>query len=155
MSASTFPLGDDKDLALSPDLDRPHTLLGWIDATLSVLASLKVTVALLALGIFIVLVGTLAQVEQDIWQVVPQYFRSWIMWVDINLFFPPSFFPPSSAASLSPSSTRLTRRSRPAPWVSSRPCSRSTGGRSARERAARSPIACEGCSQSVRRERGG
>ena len=93
MSASTFPLRDKPDVAATTALGRSGTVIGLIDAFLSVLASLKITVALLALGIFVVLVGTLAQVESDIWQVVPLYFRSWIMWVDINLFFPPSFFP--------------------------------------------------------------
>lgn len=57
------------------------------------LSSLKLTVILFAYGIFVVLVGTLAQNEMDIWQVVPIYFRSWVMWIDVNLFFPPSFFP--------------------------------------------------------------
>ncbi|HUE72701.1 MAG TPA: cytochrome c biogenesis protein CcsA [Pirellulaceae bacterium] len=57
------------------------------------LTSLKLTVVLFAYGIFVVLVGTLAQTEMDIWQVVPLYFRSWIMRLDVNLFFPPSFFP--------------------------------------------------------------
>ncbi|HZL90848.1 MAG TPA: cytochrome c biogenesis protein ResB, partial [Pirellulaceae bacterium] len=57
------------------------------------LSSLKLTVALFAYGIFVVLVGTLAQEEMDIWQVVPLYFRSVVMWVDVNLFFPSAFFP--------------------------------------------------------------
>lgn len=91
MSASTVPQGADQTIGESPA--RFDTRTDWLDATLGVLASLKLTVVLLALGIFVVLVGTLAQVEEDIWQVVPKYFRSWIMWVDINLFFPPSFFP--------------------------------------------------------------
>jgi ABC-type transport system involved in cytochrome c biogenesis permease subunit len=56
------------------------------------LASLRVTVVLFALGIFVILVGTLAQTEMDIWEVVAKYFRAWIMYVDLNLFFPKSFF---------------------------------------------------------------
>jgi len=64
-----------------------------LDLFMSALASLKLTVALFALGIFIVLVGTLAQTEADIWEVVRDYFRSWIMWVDLGLFIVPSFFP--------------------------------------------------------------
>src|SRR5688572_4088864 len=56
-------------------------------------SSLKLTVILFAYGIFVILIGTLAQTEMDIWQVVPIYFRSWAMWVDVNLFFPESFFP--------------------------------------------------------------
>ncbi len=60
---------------------------------LDALASLKLTVALFVFGIFVVLVGTLAQVEMDIWEVVSRYFHTWVMWVDVRLFFPPSFFP--------------------------------------------------------------
>lgn len=74
------------------------------------LASLKLTVGLFAMALFIVLVGTLAQVQMDVWPAVGEYFRirpgdlfranfPWInlgalfVWVDFQLFFPPSFFP--------------------------------------------------------------
>lgn len=57
------------------------------------LASLKLTVALFAMAIFIVLAGTMAQVDKDIWQVVSEYFRSPIAWIEFQIFFPPSFFP--------------------------------------------------------------
>jgi ABC-type transport system involved in cytochrome c biogenesis permease subunit len=64
-----------------------------LDQILAVLGSQKIAITTFAYGIFVILVGTLAQTEKDIWQVVPEYFRSVIMWVDINLFFPESFFP--------------------------------------------------------------
>jgi ABC-type transport system involved in cytochrome c biogenesis permease subunit len=64
-----------------------------LEVAMSALASLKLTVVLFALGIFIVWIGTLAQTEADIWEVVRDYFRSWIMLVDLGLLFPPSFFP--------------------------------------------------------------
>ena len=64
-----------------------------LDTILAVLGSQKIAIATFAYGIFVILIGTLAQTEKDIWQVVPEYFRSLVMWVDINLFFPPSFFP--------------------------------------------------------------
>jgi len=74
------------------------------------LASLKLTVVLFSFAIFIILAGTFAQVNQDIWQVVREYFRidmhrfvngdfPWFhlgaafVWIDFQLFFPPSFFP--------------------------------------------------------------
>ena len=74
------------------------------------LASLKLTVVLFAMAIFIVLAGTFAQVEKDIWQVIADYFRidvndflngdfPWLhlgaafTWIDFRIFFPPSFFP--------------------------------------------------------------
>ena len=35
----------------------------------------------------------MAQVDKDIWQVVAEYFRCWLAWIDLQVFFPPSFFP--------------------------------------------------------------
>src|SRR5690349_12208415 len=57
------------------------------------LASLKLTVSLLVLAVILVLAGTLAQVDKDIWQVVDEYFRCWCAWIDLQIFFPPAFFP--------------------------------------------------------------
>lgn len=48
---------------------------------LKALASLRITVVLFALSIILVFYGTLAQKEQDIWDVVNEYFWSW--WVFI------------------------------------------------------------------------
>ena len=45
------------------------------------------------MAIFLTLAGTFAQVDQDIWQVIDGYFRTWVAWIDLQLFFPPSFFP--------------------------------------------------------------
>ncbi len=73
-------------------------------------ASLKLTVVLFALSIFIVLAGTLAQVDKDIWAVINEYFRidftrlwsssfPWIhlgeffTWIDFQIFIPPAFCP--------------------------------------------------------------
>jgi ABC-type transport system involved in cytochrome c biogenesis permease subunit len=79
-------------------------------AAIAPFASLKLTVALFALSIFIVFAGTLAQVHMDIWEVVHEYFRlpthfeaytssPW-GWIDallariqLKIFFPQSFFP--------------------------------------------------------------
>lgn len=71
------------------------------------LASLKFTVALFAMAIFIVLAGTFAQWEKDINQVIDEYFRvkfqsgggfsdifsSMFVKIDFRIFAPPSFFP--------------------------------------------------------------
>jgi ABC-type transport system involved in cytochrome c biogenesis permease subunit len=62
-------------------------------AILKALASLKITVALFAMAIFIVFVGTLAQTQHDIWVVVREYFRSAYVWIPFQVFFPKSFFP--------------------------------------------------------------
>ena len=56
------------------------------------LASLKLTVALFAMAIFLIFAGTLAQVNKDIWEVMSQYFRTYFAWVEFQVFFPQSFF---------------------------------------------------------------
>src|SRR5439155_16338555 len=73
-----------------------HDVASPVDAlavALRAFASLKLTVTLFALGISVVLVGTLAQQEANIGQVVRNYFHSWVMWVDVNLLFPKMFLP--------------------------------------------------------------
>jgi len=60
---------------------------------LKFLASLKITVVLFAMSIFIVFAGTLAQTRHDIWDVVHTYFRAAWVWIPLQIFFPKSFFP--------------------------------------------------------------
>jgi hypothetical protein len=50
------------------------------------LASLRLTVALFALAIFLVFVGTLAQVDGGIWTILSKYFRTPIAWVPFQVF---------------------------------------------------------------------
>lgn len=81
---------------------------------LAPLASLKLTVVLMALSVFIVLAGTFAQTRIDIWDAIRQYFRidlsqafngsfpfvhpsELFVWIDLKLFFPASFFPDAPA----------------------------------------------------------
>ena len=81
---------------------------------LAPLASLKLTVVLMALSIFIVLAGTFAQTRVDIWDAIREYFRidlaaafnsnkpfvhlsELFVWIDWKLFFPASFFPDAPA----------------------------------------------------------
>lgn len=84
-----------------------HPAWESIKLALRPIASLKLTVALLGMAIFIVLAGTLAQVDADIWEVVNKYFRvnfgallrdgfslrEFFVVIDTKIFFPPSFFP--------------------------------------------------------------
>ena len=83
---------------------RSHSTWGLIVRILTPLASLRLTVVLFLMAIFIVFAGTLAQTEKDIWQVVHDYFRmdlgspsqalrSAFAWIDFRIFFPRSFFP--------------------------------------------------------------
>ncbi|MFV2068428.1 MAG: hypothetical protein ACC645_15770, partial [Pirellulales bacterium] len=55
------------------------------------LASLKLTVALFAMAIFLVLAGTVAQVDKGIWQVVNETFRTTWAWIELGIFFPRSW----------------------------------------------------------------
>ncbi len=57
------------------------------------LASLKITVAVFALALFLILIGSLAQGRRDVILVLAQYFRCWVAIVEIRDFFPPAFFP--------------------------------------------------------------
>ena len=86
------------------------SFLSAASQVLAPFASLKLTVVLFALSIFIVLAGTLAQVEKDIWAVINEYFRldvsqlwstsyPWLhlneffTWIDFQIFVPPAFCP--------------------------------------------------------------
>ena len=60
---------------------------------LPIIASLKLTVVLFTMSIFLVFVGTLAQVNQDMWQVINSYFHSFGVWIKFQVFFPASWFP--------------------------------------------------------------
>jgi hypothetical protein len=54
---------------------------------IAALGSLRLTVTLLGASIFLVFAGTLAQVDRGIWSVMEQYFRCWIAWIDLRIFF--------------------------------------------------------------------
>ena len=54
----------------------------------SPLASLRLTVTLLTLSLFLVLAGTLAQIDYDVWEVVHTYFRTWRAKIEVRIFFP-------------------------------------------------------------------
>ncbi|MBX3315729.1 MAG: cytochrome c biogenesis protein CcsA [Phycisphaeraceae bacterium] len=52
------------------------------------LASLRLTVVLLALAMVLIFIGTIAQTQLGVWQAVDEYFRSWIAMADPGLFVP-------------------------------------------------------------------
>jgi ABC-type transport system involved in cytochrome c biogenesis permease subunit len=104
----TSPIESDPDPV--PETGGGPDLRSGFGRCIKPLASLKLTVVLFLLGIFIVLAGTFAQVDKDIWEVIQIYFRfdltqlvtasfpfinfgELFVWVDAKLFFPPSFFP--------------------------------------------------------------
>lgn len=54
------------------------------------LASLKLTVVLFVLSMILIFAGTLAQVHEGIWTVVDQYFRSFLVYIPLQVFVPES-----------------------------------------------------------------
>ena len=75
-------------------IDVQHEDIGKaVSNVLAALGSLKITVALFAASLVIVLVGTLAQDEMNMFDVKQRYFTSWIAWLHIDDLFPQAFFP--------------------------------------------------------------
>ena len=56
------------------------------------LASLKLTCVMFVLAMVIVFIGSLAQSRRDVWQVMEEYFRTYVAWIQIRDLFPPSMF---------------------------------------------------------------
>ena len=77
----------------SSQADAQDEFVGLSADVLNALGSLKLTVALFACSMVIVLVGTLAQDEKNMFEVKQQYFTSWIAWTQVDDFFPQAFFP--------------------------------------------------------------
>ena len=92
MSTATLP-GDmsSHDEQRQRAAENPITAILW--RCVAALASMKLTCVMFLLGMFVVFVGSLAQARRDVWQVVGQYFRTYVAWIDVADFFPPSMFP--------------------------------------------------------------
>jgi ABC-type transport system involved in cytochrome c biogenesis permease subunit len=82
----------DNEMPLDHAAGKRHATATWQTALIP-LASLKISVVLFALSIFLILAGTLAQAEKDIWEVLHQYFRCWFAWIEFRVFLPPAWFP--------------------------------------------------------------
>jgi ABC-type transport system involved in cytochrome c biogenesis permease subunit len=90
---ATDVLSSEVDEFGAPQRPQSQSELGSaIREVLRPLASLKLTVALFALAIFLVLTGTLAQARHDIGWVLNNYFRTPLAWIELNVFFPPAWF---------------------------------------------------------------
>ena len=91
-----------------PSADDRRPAPNALASVLGPLASLKLTVVLFAMSIVIVLAGTLAQVNADVWDVVDEYFRvqqsqlsgsvsnvakAFFVRVPLRIFAPDAFFP--------------------------------------------------------------
>mgnify|MGYP003629841914 FL=1 len=93
---STNTLSDKSSEFATPESDSGSGSSNFNELFLKFLqpfASLRLTVVLFAMAIFIILAGTLAQVNKDIWVVIDEYFRTGIAKIEFKVFFPPSFFP--------------------------------------------------------------
>ncbi|MBI1314434.1 hypothetical protein GC176_24335 [bacterium] len=66
---------------------EPHLIAG-LEKLLKPMASLKLTVFLFGCSMILVMAGTLAQVDLDIWDVVREYFRCWLAWVPVRVWYP-------------------------------------------------------------------
>ena len=64
-------------------------------SVLKTAGSLKITVVMFLAGIFLLLVGTLAQDEKNLPEVKQEYFNSWVAQVPLSDFFPVTIFGPS------------------------------------------------------------
>ncbi|MBI1371273.1 MAG: hypothetical protein GC159_00720 [Phycisphaera sp.] len=74
-----------------PAMDAPRNYGQVLGNVLKLLASLKLTVVLFVLAIFLILTGTLVQIDNGIWTVVHEHFRCWFTWIDVQIFFPRSW----------------------------------------------------------------
>jgi hypothetical protein len=67
---------------------KTSELNSTIKAILAPLASLRITVVLFVMAIFLILAGTLAQVDYGIWTVMETYFRTWVAKIEVQIFMP-------------------------------------------------------------------
>ena len=73
-------------------LSTPRSVRSTLLQVLTFCASLRITVVLFVLAIFLIFAGTLAQTQYGIWYLVDHYFRAWITKIDLNVFCQRIFF---------------------------------------------------------------
>jgi len=87
MATGTFRSGVATTTTAPIDIAR----IAWL--VVRAMGSLKITVAMFALGTLILFVGTLAQDEETIVDVKKQYFNSWVASVPFDVFRPQTIWP--------------------------------------------------------------
>ncbi len=67
---------------------REQRLNRWkpIKQTLKPIASLRLTVVLFVLSMFLIFCGTLAQMDNGLWAILRGYFRTWLAWIPFQVF---------------------------------------------------------------------
>jgi len=87
MATTELPVYSTREAVLDETLNRASAI-DLLRTVLAPLASLRLTVALLGLSMFLVLAGTVAQIDHDVWHVLHTYFRTWVAWIEVKIFFP-------------------------------------------------------------------
>jgi ABC-type transport system involved in cytochrome c biogenesis permease subunit len=59
---------------------------------LAPLASLKLTLVLLLMAIFLIWAGTMAQAKAGMWEAIEHYFAAWFVLIDLQIFLPQAWF---------------------------------------------------------------
>jgi ABC-type transport system involved in cytochrome c biogenesis permease subunit len=95
MATTELPRYQAQEAALESE-GSDFSLKGVLAAAFAPLASLRLTVAQLFLSLILVLAGTLAQIDYDIWHVLHTYFRVWWAWIELKIFFPRSWDVPGA-----------------------------------------------------------
>ncbi len=72
----------------SPPLQRQPDRLRILKKVGQALASLRLTVVLFVLSMFLVFTGTLAMRDSGLWVTLSGYFRCWIAWIPLQVFVP-------------------------------------------------------------------
>jgi hypothetical protein len=72
----------------TPPVQRQPDRLRLLKKAGQVLASLRLTVVLFVLSMFLVFVGTLAMRDSGLWATLYGYFRCWIAWIPLQVFVP-------------------------------------------------------------------
>src|SRR5262249_34191940 len=65
---------------------KPRARVHPVKRALAAVASLRLTVALMGLALFLVFAGTLAMIDNGIWTTTDRYFRSVYVWIPFELF---------------------------------------------------------------------
>ena len=78
---------------VSTSRESSVTITDIVRAILAPIASLRVTVFLLVLAVFVTWVVTLEQATVDIWELKNKHYSSLVVYVPLNTFLPPNWFP--------------------------------------------------------------
>lgn len=88
MSKTSIQVAPTPTVTPSPPVQRRSDRLRVIKKTGQALASLRLTVILFVLSMFLVFTGTLAMRDSGLWVTLSGYFRCWIAWVPLQVFVP-------------------------------------------------------------------